>query len=118
MTVRWLVTGAGGMVGRNLCDALSERGEDLVALTKSDLDITDARVVDAIVREVHPTIIVNCAAYTKVDRAEEEIDRANILQPTNIMCGRPVVWSHPAFANRSAYARNDKEIVCVSLAAE
>jgi hypothetical protein len=29
-----------------------------------------------------------------------------------------VVWSHPAFAHRSMYARNDKEIVCVSLAAE
>ena len=32
--------------------------------------------------------------------------------------GRPIVWSHPAFANRRVYARNDKEIVCVSLAKE
>jgi hypothetical protein len=32
--------------------------------------------------------------------------------------GRMVVWSHPAFANRCVYARNDQEIVCVSLAAE
>jgi outer membrane protein assembly factor BamB len=48
----------------------------------------------------------------------EEIDRANILEPTNTMANRPVVWSHPAFANRSVYARNDKEIVCVSLAAD
>ena len=46
----------------------------------------------------------------------EEISRANILEPTNTMAGRPVVWSHPAFANRCVYARNDKEIVCVSLA--
>ena len=48
----------------------------------------------------------------------EEIDRADILQPTNKALGRAVVWSHPAFANKSLYARNDKEIVCVSLAAE
>jgi hypothetical protein len=48
----------------------------------------------------------------------EEISRAHILDPTNQMAGRPVVWSHPAFANQSIYARNDKEIVCVSLAAE
>ena len=48
----------------------------------------------------------------------EEIDRAHILEPTNHMAGRPVVWSHPAFANQSMYVRNDKEIVCVSLAAE
>lgn len=49
----------------------------------------------------------------------EEIDRANILQPTNTMAppqGRRVIWSHPAFANRSVYARNDREIVCVSMA--
>jgi outer membrane protein assembly factor BamB len=48
----------------------------------------------------------------------EEIDRAHILEPTNTMAGRPVVWSHPAFADRCVFARNDKEIVCVSLAAE
>ena len=46
----------------------------------------------------------------------EEISRAHLLDPTNSDPGRPVVWSHPAFANRSVYARNDGEIVCVSLA--
>lgn len=49
----------------------------------------------------------------------EEISRANILTPTNTMApppGRRVIWMHPAFANRSVYARNDREIVCVSLA--
>ena len=48
----------------------------------------------------------------------QEIDRANILVPTNTMAppaGRRVIWSHPAFANRSVYARNDKEIVCVGM---
>jgi outer membrane protein assembly factor BamB len=47
----------------------------------------------------------------------EEVSRAHILEPSNHMPGRPVVWSHPAFARRSMYARNDKEVVCVSLAA-
>jgi outer membrane protein assembly factor BamB len=47
----------------------------------------------------------------------EEISRAHLLDPTNRDPGRPVVWSHPAFANKSVYARNDKEVVCVSLAA-
>jgi outer membrane protein assembly factor BamB len=46
----------------------------------------------------------------------EEISRAHLLEPTNTAAGRDVVWSHPAFANRSIYARNDKELVCVSLA--
>ncbi len=46
----------------------------------------------------------------------EEISRAHILEATGEAFGRAVVWSHPAFANRRMYARNDKEIVCVSLA--
>jgi len=46
----------------------------------------------------------------------EEIDRAKILEPTNkYALNRTVVWSHPAFANQNMYARNDKEVVAVSL---
>ena len=48
----------------------------------------------------------------------EEIGRANVIEPSHDVFGRTVVWSHPAFANRSVYLRNDKEIVCISLAAE
>jgi outer membrane protein assembly factor BamB len=46
----------------------------------------------------------------------DEISRFHLLDPVNRDPGRPVVWSHPAFANKSVYARNDKEIVCASLA--
>jgi outer membrane protein assembly factor BamB len=45
----------------------------------------------------------------------EEISRFHVLEPTGEAFGRPVVWTHPAFARRSVFARNDKEIVCVSL---
>jgi outer membrane protein assembly factor BamB len=48
----------------------------------------------------------------------EETSRANILKPDNRMAGRPVIWSHPAFANKCIFARNDSEIVCVPLGAE
>jgi outer membrane protein assembly factor BamB len=51
-------------------------------------------------------------------KAYTEISRAHLLEPTGEAMGRPVVWSHPAYANRSVYTRNDKEIVCVSLAAD
>jgi outer membrane protein assembly factor BamB len=47
----------------------------------------------------------------------EEISRTHLLDPTNMAGGRPVHWCHPAFANRSVYVRNDKEIVCVDLSA-
>jgi outer membrane protein assembly factor BamB len=48
----------------------------------------------------------------------EELDRAHIIDPTNTMAGRGrlVVWMHPAFANKCVYVRNDKELICVSLA--
>ena len=49
----------------------------------------------------------------------EEFGRAKLLDPTGVAFGdRDVVWSHPAFADRCVFARNDKEIVCYSLAAE
>jgi len=46
----------------------------------------------------------------------QEISRTHLLDPTNPDPGRLVVWSHPAFANRCVYARNDKEILCANLA--
>ena len=46
----------------------------------------------------------------------EEISRAKLIDPTGKAQGRPIVWSHPAFANRSIYLRNDREIRCYSLA--
>jgi outer membrane protein assembly factor BamB len=48
----------------------------------------------------------------------EELGRFHVLDPTNECFGRDVVWSHPAFANKSVFARNDKELVCVDLAAD
>ena len=50
--------------------------------------------------------------------AYTELGRARLLEPTDVQPQRAVLWCHPALANRSVYWRNDKEIVCVSLAAE
>jgi len=46
----------------------------------------------------------------------EELGRMHLLDATNECFGREVVWSHPAFADRCIFARNDRELVCVSLA--
>ncbi len=48
----------------------------------------------------------------------EEISRWKMLEPTGLVFGRDVLWSHPAFAGKCIFARNDKELICVSLAAE
>ena len=46
----------------------------------------------------------------------DEISRMHLIDPTNTDPHRLVVWSHPAFASKCVYARNDREIICVSLA--
>jgi outer membrane protein assembly factor BamB len=51
-------------------------------------------------------------------KAYEEISRCKLLEPTQTAFGRSVVWSHPAFADKCVFARNDKELVCASLAAD
>lgn len=48
----------------------------------------------------------------------KQVSRAHVLDPTNADDRRLALWSHPAFANRCVYWKNDKELVCVSLAAE
>lgn len=84
MTARWLITGAGGMVGSDLHEALVARDVDVVALTKSDLDITNARIVTAAVLETRPTIIANCAGYTHVDGAESDERVANAINGSSV----------------------------------
>lgn len=84
MTPRWMVTGAGGMVGTDLAEELLSRGEDVIAVTKSDLDIADSRLVEAFVREKRPSIIVNCAAYTRVDAAESNEKVANAINGSSV----------------------------------
>jgi outer membrane protein assembly factor BamB len=46
----------------------------------------------------------------------QELGRTQMIEPTSENWGREIVWSHPAFSNRCVFARNDKEIVCYSLA--
>jgi dTDP-4-dehydrorhamnose reductase len=73
---RWLVTGAAGMLGRDLTALLADRGEEFTALGRADLDITDDAAVAAAVSSVKPDVVVNCAAWTAVDAAEEHEDEA------------------------------------------
>ncbi|HLJ73448.1 MAG TPA: dTDP-4-dehydrorhamnose reductase [Thermoanaerobaculia bacterium] len=82
--MKWLITGAAGMVGSDLRQALDLRGEDVVALSKNDLDITDSRLVQAAVSEAHPDVIVNCAAYTRVDDAESNERVANAINGSSV----------------------------------
>jgi dTDP-4-dehydrorhamnose reductase len=76
--MRWLVTGAGGMLGRDLCAVLDRAGEaDVVAATRADLDVTDpAAVRDAV---TGADIVLNAAAWTDVDGAETAEEAATAV---------------------------------------
>lgn len=80
---RWLVAGAGGMLGRDLLGVLD--GATVTALTRADLDITDSDAVHGAV-EGHD-VVVNAAGYTAVDAAEDDEPRAftvNALGAANL----------------------------------
>ena len=79
MTGHWLITGAGGMLARDLVEELRNRGHVALELTRDQLDITDAQQVHETVSRLRPDIIVNCAGYTAVDRAEEEENLATAI---------------------------------------
>jgi dTDP-4-dehydrorhamnose reductase len=68
---RWLVTGAAGMLGRDVTALLTARNEEFTAFARADVDLTDAGSVAAAVSSVKPDVVVNCAAWTAVDAAEE-----------------------------------------------
>jgi dTDP-4-dehydrorhamnose reductase/4-ketoreductase len=70
--MKWLVTGAGGMLGRDTVDALTRRGEDVTGLDHARLDITSLKSVEEALAAHRPDLVVNCAAYTAVDDAETD----------------------------------------------
>ncbi|MDH6704586.1 dTDP-4-dehydrorhamnose reductase [Kitasatospora sp. MAA19] len=81
--VRWLVTGAAGMLGRDVLSVLAADPQaEVTALGRADLDITDAAAVLAAV-EGHD-VVVNCAAWTNVDAAETEEAAATAVNGTGV----------------------------------
>ncbi|MBS7543124.1 dTDP-4-dehydrorhamnose reductase [Ancylobacter oerskovii] len=76
MTDPILVFGAGGQVGRELLDLAARRGIALHGFDRAALDIADSTAVRRLLAENRPSLLVNAAAYTKVDKAESEPEAA------------------------------------------
>lgn len=75
-----LITGKNGQVGSCLVSQLSDMATiDFFALDREELDITNAKQVNKIVNEYMPSVIINAAAYTAVDKAESEVELANAI---------------------------------------
>jgi dTDP-4-dehydrorhamnose reductase len=74
--LRVLVTGAGGMLGRDVVLAATNAGHQVSSQARTDLDVADADAVDARIQRDRPDVVINCAAWTDVDGAEDAEDRA------------------------------------------
>lgn len=72
-----LVTGAKGMLGQDLCPILEDNGYEVVETDVDTLDITKDCV--RFFEEEKPDIVVHCAAYTNVDKAEEDLETARLI---------------------------------------
>lgn len=79
--MRALIVGAGGMLASDLHDVLSAGGHDVRPLRSADLDVTDPDAVDAVIGEWASGggVVFNCAAYTDVDGAETDEDKAHSI---------------------------------------
>src|SRR4029077_3311241 len=73
---RWLVTGAGGMLGTDMVAALTTCGEPVTGLDRAGLGVTAAGAVSDAIADGLPDVVVNCAAWTAVDDAEASEERA------------------------------------------
>lgn len=74
--MKYLITGANGQLGREWVQYLSAMKAEVTATTSEQLDITDPFSVMRAINDVAPDVVINCAAYTKVDLAESEFEKA------------------------------------------
>lgn len=77
MSQRIVITGAGGMVGRVLAGQAVQRGREVLTLTSAQCDITDPAAPERFVSS--GDVVINCAAFTKVDQAEADPERAHAV---------------------------------------
>ncbi|GAB7389184.1 dTDP-4-dehydrorhamnose reductase [Bacillaceae bacterium] len=74
-----LVTGANGQLGKDMVEVLLQRGYECIGCGRNQLDITDMEMVKEVVQSIRPDVIIHAAAYTKVDVAESEPEKAFLV---------------------------------------
>lgn len=74
-----LVTGANGMLGQDLCPILEDECHMVIETDVNSLDITNFEIVKKVLSSEKPDYVVHCAAYTNVDKAEEDLETARLI---------------------------------------
>lgn len=80
--MRILVTGAKGMLGQDLCPILEDDGAEVIETDVDTLDITNTEQVRKVLKDEMPDMVIHCAAYTNVDKAEEDLKTAELINVT------------------------------------
>ena len=81
--MKLLITGAAGQLGQAFVSALKQRSDiEFIACNRNDLDITNANNVRQVITQAQPDFVINTAAYTQVDLAESEMDKAYLVNQT------------------------------------
>ena len=80
--MRTVVAGAAGMLGHDVVDACVARGDEVFALGRAELDLTDPADCEDAVAEIGPDTVINCAAWTDVDGAERDEAGAMLVNDT------------------------------------
>lgn len=80
----YLITGAGGQLGTEWINYLQQSSIDYVAFGSAEMDITDRVVVNQKISDIKPNVIINCAAYTNVDQAEEDVEKAFLVNRVGV----------------------------------
>ncbi|WP_421774894.1 dTDP-4-dehydrorhamnose reductase [Gracilimonas sp.] len=75
--MRILITGGSGQLGQEWVGYLNRKEVEFISLPSADLDITDHADTNRVLSNLRPDLIINCAAYTKVDQAEDEPEKAH-----------------------------------------
>ena len=99
-----LITGVSGQLGYDAAKVLWERGKDCRGVSSKELDITDRDAVLRALSEYRPDAVLHCAAYTKVDRAEDE---ANLCMRVNAEGTRNVALACRACGAKMVYISTD-----------
>jgi dTDP-4-dehydrorhamnose reductase len=76
LSVRILITGAGGQLGHDVVAAATAAGDDVLGLDRAALDVTDRGAVLAAITTWRPDVVIHCAAWTAVDACESDPERA------------------------------------------
>ena len=80
MKMKFLVTGVKGQLGFDVMNELDKRGYEAVGVDIEEMDITDEKSVDEVIREVNPNVVIHCAAWTAVDAAEDEENISKVMK--------------------------------------